>query len=375
MVKKIKVCHLSTVHPSYDTRIFHKECKSLLHLGYDVTLIIQNDKNETVEGIKIIALPKAKNRIQRIFGMTIKAFLLALKQKADIYHFHDPELILIGILLKLLGKKIIYDVHESVQDIDSKAYLTPIMRSLAGKLVRILRRITVLFFDYIVVAGDDICEEFGKRNNIVTIRNFPTLKWMDLCTSFGSISPRQNIIVYVGAVSEDRCIREYLKAMEYVKSESELWVIGNFYPPSLEDKIKIKSSDKIKFVGRIPYSKVPEYLSKASIGLVCFYPDPNNIEAVAGRNNKVYEYMGAGLSIICSNFPKWKEVVEGNQVGITVNPKDPKEIGLAIDYLLENTALRKKMESNGLRLSLEKFNWESEAVKLSEIYSKILRGK
>lgn len=373
MGKKIKVCHLSTVHPAFDTRIFHKECKSLVQAGYDVTLIAQHEEDEEADGIQIIALPKPKNRIQRMFSLTFRALWFALKQKADIYHFHDSELLPIGILVKFLGKKVVYDVHESVQDIDTKTYLPPIIRSQAVKLVRILQKIAILCFDFIVVAGSDIAEEFDKRNNIVIIRNYPMLGWLDACKSFKSENLPENIIVYLGVISEDRCIREYVKAMEYVKSKSELWVIGPFDSPLLETEMEIKNNNKIKFLGRIPYTKVPEYLSKASIGLVCFYPLPNNIEAVAGRNNKVYEYMSAGLSIICSNIPGWKEVIEGNQVGITVNPKDPKEIGLAIDYLLENTDLRKKMKTNGLRLFREKFNWEAEIVKLLEIYSKILK--
>ena len=111
----VKVCILTTVHQPFDTRIFYKEAKTLVQAGYDVTLIAQYNKNEIVDGVKIIALPKPKNRFVRIFGLTWRTFYLAFCQCANIYHFHDPELILICILLKLKGAKIIYDVHEDYE--------------------------------------------------------------------------------------------------------------------------------------------------------------------------------------------------------------------------------------------------------------------
>ncbi|MBC7077734.1 MAG: glycosyltransferase, partial [Synergistales bacterium] len=124
------VCILTTVHPPFDTRIFHKEARALVTAGYDLTLIAQHDKNEVVDGVKVIALPKPKNRFTRIFGLTWRAFRLALRQRADVYHFHDPELLPVGGLLKLLTRaKVIYDVHEDVpEQILTKHWLPALLR-------------------------------------------------------------------------------------------------------------------------------------------------------------------------------------------------------------------------------------------------------
>ena len=72
-----KVCILTTVHQPFDTRIFHKEAKTLVQAGYNMTLIAQYNKNEIVDGIKIVDLPKPKNCFTRIFGLNWRAFYLA----------------------------------------------------------------------------------------------------------------------------------------------------------------------------------------------------------------------------------------------------------------------------------------------------------
>ncbi len=96
-----KVCILTSVHSLFDIRIFHKQAKTLAKAGYDVTLIVQHTRDEVIEGIKVIALPKPKNRFHRMIGLVFRVFRLALTQKADVYHFHDPELLPVGVLLRL----------------------------------------------------------------------------------------------------------------------------------------------------------------------------------------------------------------------------------------------------------------------------------
>ena len=95
----IKICCLTSVHPPFDTRIFHKEATSLAKAGYNVSLVAQHDKDEIVDGIRIVSLPKPKNRIERMTRTVWTAYRKALEIHADIYHFHDPELIPIGLAI------------------------------------------------------------------------------------------------------------------------------------------------------------------------------------------------------------------------------------------------------------------------------------
>ena len=172
-----KVCILTTVHPPFDTRIFHKQAKTLARAGYDVTLIAQHDGDRVVEGVRVIGLPKPHNRFTRIFGLTWRAFRLALRQRADVYHFHDPELLPAGALLKLFTKaKVIYDVHENVpKQILNKAWLPSWSRRLVALAYMLIERGLLPFIDEIIIAEDSYIENYRDRKNVVAIRNDPLL--------------------------------------------------------------------------------------------------------------------------------------------------------------------------------------------------------
>ena len=112
---KNKICHITTVHNAKDTRIFQKECVSLANHGFDTHLIVANQKSETSKGVQIHNITSTTSgRLYRMWKTTQIALEKAFEIDADIYHFHDPELLPVGIKLKKFGKKVIYDTHEDV---------------------------------------------------------------------------------------------------------------------------------------------------------------------------------------------------------------------------------------------------------------------
>ena len=180
----IKVCILTSVHPPFDTRIFHKEAKSLAKAGYDVTVIAQHDKDKIVDGIRIVPLSKPKNRFERMTRTIWTTYRKALKIDADIYHFHDPELIPIGLLLKLHGKRVIYDVHEDVprQNL-SKPYIPVVFRRPISAMIGALEAFSARRFDGVVTATPFINRRFLKLGaNAVNVNNFPLASEMIIFT-------------------------------------------------------------------------------------------------------------------------------------------------------------------------------------------------
>ena len=137
-------------------------------------------------------------------------------------------------------------------------------------------------------------------------------------------------------------------------------------------KEKLKSHHywgKVDFHGYINRNEVQKILANSSVGIVTLHPTNAYIESLPV---KMFEYMAAGIPVIASNFPLWKEIVEGNNCGICVDPLDPKEIGGAIQYLIDNPKESEKMGKNGLRAAINTYNWSLQEKKLFSFYKQTL---
>ncbi|MFN4219611.1 MAG: glycosyltransferase family 4 protein [bacterium] len=366
-----KVVHITTVHPVFDTRIFHKEAKTLAQAGYDTTLIAQHNQNETINKINILALPKPRNRFARIFILSWQAFKLAMQKKAHIYHFHDPELLPIGVLLKLFTQaKVIYDVHEDVpQQILTKHWIPVYLRKPISTLFNIIEKLLTKFIDAVVVATEGIAEKFAKFNPVV-VHNYPDL---EMLPNLSKVHKKDSkVLVYVGGISRIRGILEIIRALEYLDhiNDLRLDLIGKFEPPELENELqKLPGYKRVRYLGWLQPTEIYNHIKETNAGLVCLHPEPRFIKALPV---KLFEYMAAGLPVISSNFPLWKEIVEGNKCGICVDPLNPKDIAQAIEYLLTHPEEAQKMGQNG-RLAIEqKYNWKIESQNLLKLYQNLL---
>ena len=369
---KMHIVHLTTVHPPFDTRIFHKQAKTLVEAGYDVTLIAQHDRGEVVDGVKIIALPKPKNRFARILGLTWQAFRLALQQKADVYHFHDPELIPVGLALKALTQaRVIYDVHEDYSlQILSKEWLPRPLRPILARIVAGLEGVATQVFDGVVTATLGIARRFPAEKTVM-VQNFPLL------SEFADRPPvpytrRPPWVVYVGGLSVIRGVFEMVKAMSYLPAhlEAQLVLAGVFMSSELQDEVStLRGWAKVRFLGWQTWPQVTTLLNKARAGLVVLHPRPNYLDAYPV---KMFEYMAAGVPVVASDFPLWRQIIEETGSGLIVDPLDPQAIAETIAWLLEHPQEAAAMGERGRHAVLVRYNWKQEAEKLLFLYRRLL---
>jgi glycosyltransferase involved in cell wall biosynthesis len=368
-----RIAHLTSVHPPFDVRVFHKECRTLAGAGYDVVLIAPHDRSQVVEGVRIWALPKPQGRRERMSRTVRDLYRAAIAADADVYQFHDPELIPVGVLLKLRGKRVVYDVHEDVpRQILDKQWIAPSARHIVSRGAALIEMIGVRWFDAIVAATPSIGQRFPRHRTYV-VRNFPILGEL-VASEFESYVERSPTAAYVGVITENRGLGEMVQCMALLpqRLQARLVLAGRFSPPALEQEARsLPGWTHVDFVGWQSRSQVAALLGQARVGLVLFHPAPNHINA---QPNKLFECMSAGLPVIASDFPLWREIVGSADCGLLVDPQRPQAIAQALQWLLEHPLQAEAMGQRGKQAVIERYNWDLEAPKLVGLYGQLLGG-
>lgn len=366
-----KICHMTSAHGVEDDRIFHKECVSLAKAGYD-TYLVERGETYDKNGVHIIGVGDIPgNRLKRMTQGTRKVYEAALKIDADIYHFHDPELIRYGLKLKKQGKKVIFDSHEKyTEQIRNKPYLPHwacgVVSTLYGGYEKgALRKIDAIVFP--CTMGErfpfpDICR---KR---VTVDNYPILEEIDAYYD-GAVAKQPRSICYAGSLSYDRGITHLLKAS--VMANCTLRLAGRFSPSDYKNEI-LQHREYVQYLGQLGRAEVIRMMQSCQIGMATLL-DIGQYYKTDNLPTKAYEYMALRLPVILSNAPYNKTMVDKYRFGICVDPENVDEIADAIQYLFDHPDEARKMGENGRRAVEEEFNWAHEEKKLLALYEELLK--
>ena len=374
----MKVCILTTAHSPFDERIFHKEAKSLAEAGYEVVIVAPHEKSEVKEGIRIQAVTPLSSRTDRIWRLK-SLYKRALQEKADIYHFHDPDLIPVALWLsRKHHKPVVYDVHEYYGDsLLTRYWLPKPLRKLVARTVDLVEKWASRSFAGIITVNGHMAELFRQENPEGEIlHNYPLQRQFEFPRPENVKPP---VILYLGGINRERGLEVILRAMIQVRRkypEAVCELVGpvetSDLGPEFSDLTPWLEQGNIHLRGKVPYEQVPNILALSSIALVPLLPTLNYQKAIPV---KLLEYMAAGLPVIGSRFGYIEEIISKNLCGLLTEPGDPDSLARAICTLLESPKNALSYGQNGWDAFQREYTWEQEQSKLLRLYERIFAAR
>lgn len=366
-----KITHLTSAHDRYDTRIFLKMCISLAtNKNYKVSLVVADGKgDETKNGVNIVDVgAKTGGRISRMTKTVKKVFQKAVELDSDIYHLHDPELIPIGLKLKKMDKKVIFDIHENTDlQILEKEWIPFFLRKSISYMFRKYEDYTCKKFDLLIVPQEAMYLKYKKLAKTIVIGNFPNkIEKFDLSLKQSS----KFDLLYSGGLGKARGLFNMLELI------NELYKLDSRYKLTLAGKIDERYLEQAKkhigwkytnYLGLLSKDEIYEIYSKNTIGLILF----NNVgQYFMAYSLKLFEYMQNGMYVVMPDFGDWILFNKNYKVGKNVDTSNAKKTAIKIHELNKEEIL--EVGKNNTDIVGEIFSWESQEKRLFDLYEEII---
>jgi glycosyltransferase involved in cell wall biosynthesis len=377
----MKVSHVTIGHEVTDTRILRRECAMLRDSGFRVTLMAQNDQSDCIQGIHIDSLPVLGVRWFRRFPLMALILARILRGKDQLLHFHDPDLLPIMLIASLVTRKpVVWDVHEDYQSViayNNKLWSSRLSRLCGRMYAELELKICSLVKPVVVTVSEPIANRYRKAGiKAVICANYVDHREVPFPVQVKPCEPPK--IIMSGTIQRAFAPLRLVEAFAAVsrKVPCKLGFYGTFFPPSLNEEIMTRASElgvagSVECGGPYPWKElVCNLIAGASIGvLLC---DPEMVSHRSTTPNRLFEYWANGVPAICSKDTVSGDLVEEQQGGLTVPYHSTEAISEALERLLSDEALARKLGMNGRRSVDEKYNWSEEGAKLVRLYKDLI---
>lgn len=365
----VVIAHVSSVHPWTDNRIHFRECASLAALGYEVHLVAVESTVTDVPrtGVHVVSLPRLP-RLRRVTIGGVRAIKHGIKTKATVFHLHDPELVWAVPLLRLMGKRVIFDAHEDLPvQMLSKEYLhsaaKPFMKTAAYLAIGLAK-----LSNHVVAATETIAERF-KPDSVSIVHNYPPLREVEVDAQ--ESVDRKNVLVYVGGLGEARGATQMIDALaEPGFPEGWSLEVAGSMSPALSKRLESSAGwDRVTYHGVIGPGRARDLILDSKVGLLLYQDNAAHRDALP---TKMFEYFAAGVPVVASDFPLWRTIVHEFDCGILVDETSPSAIAEAIARYAGDPGLLEMHSANARRLALDRLNWAHEVPVLAAVYERVL---
>jgi len=366
---------LAPAHPTWDPRVVQREARSLAKLGHRVSVVAMHDGSRPFPPeLELIPLPpRGPNRWRRAL-LIWRVYRTALRWRADVYHVHEVESLVAGVLLKWrTGAKLVFDAHECFQFTAA--------RFLSGWKARLVTRITTRFLRLLARRADQVIvvsftnEEFYRKDcgctRVDIIYNSPPLEMFPF-----EHKPPEAVwtLTHDGFLGRSRGQQQILHALSIVRKETRvrLLVVGELQAADREEfdqlLVELGLQDIVEVTGWIPFDQVGPALNRGSIGLIAMQPTPNNYKSLS---NKLFNYMATGQAVIGPIDSDTEEVIRRANCGLAADMTKPESLAEAVLSLLRNPQQTRELGLNGRRAVEAEFGWHRMEDLLHTIYGRL----
>ncbi len=359
------VMHATSAHDASDGRIADRACRTLADAGFSVRLAGPGVLLPAAAkaGVTQAVIPRRESRLARMVISPIDIGFTVIRERPDVVHLHDPELLPIGVLLRVLRFSVIYDAHEDLEaQVRDKYWIPSRLRGTASRAARLIEVAAGQFMTSIVAATPTIATKYPAEK-VFVVRNLPRL------ARFQSDTPlieRPPLAVYVGAMSTERGALQLVDAAADLPCGS-LRIAGSAAESQLLGKLqRRKGWGNVDYLGTVDLGVSVRLQLDSSVGVCTFLPTEAHLDALP---TKLFEYMAAGLAVVASDFPLWRTFLHG--CALFVDPLDPVAISDAIQRLLTDTNERVRLGEAGRAAASAGFSWEAEEAQLLFTYAAI----
>jgi glycosyltransferase involved in cell wall biosynthesis len=342
----LRLLVVSTVHPSDDPRI-RRKLIGTLQGEWDVTFAGRGPGPTDRTGITWRELGGGR------FGRWLGAALVLFGRGYDVASLHDPELLPLGYLASLMGREVVFDVHENVPaQIRTKQWIPRILRRpLAGIFGWLLHRAEKRMA--ITLAEPGYGELFHDPHPV-----FPNY----LAGSLPAPRPTDPEIgiVYLGDVTEARGLTLAVSAAASAGVE-RMSIMGRCPTGYRSRLIDLAASGglELHFHGFVPLDRALEIVAGARLGLSPLLDIPNYRHSLP---TKVLEYLAVGVPTLASDLPGTRAVIAGRPGVILLPPGDHDAWTEAIAAAATDPSLR-RAAARGVPAILDAYMWPEDEVR------------